>query len=212
MTTLATDTFQRADQSGWGTASDGHTWSAVSGSTATASITSNRGLLGIFNAYSIQQIGTGTTANIDILVRLNQGGNDNNSTGPSWRVADINNNYRCVMFAATAYLQYFSSGVKNTITTAAISGFTNSTDWWMRVHHIGNHIQVRVWQDGTGEPGTWNIDTTDSHITAAGTYGLVSDLSGGAGSGSSKYDHLTVTDGSSATHLFICDGYGGVFS
>lgn len=197
MTTYGSDTFTRPDQSGFGTASDGQTWANVGGP-GTASITSNRGLLGIANGYTIMRLGTGQHADVELTTVLNQGGSNFNSTGIVWRVADIDNNYRAVMYDGQIWLQYFSGGAKNTITTSAsISGFTNSADWNMKVRNIGTSIKVRVWQ-GT-EPSSWDIDTTDSHITAAGYYGLESDLSGGAGSGSSKYYNFTVTDGNTTT-------------
>jgi hypothetical protein len=42
---------------------------------------------------------------------------------------------------------------------------------WFRVRVVGNHHQVRWWTDGGSEPGTWQLDATDSTYTT-GAFGI----------------------------------------
>lgn len=44
--------------------------------------------------------------------------------------------------------------------------------WWVRLRLNGTTVRARFWKDGNPEPGTWDVDTTDSSISAAGWVGL----------------------------------------
>lgn len=194
MTTLSVDTFIRANQSGWGTASGGESWSTVVDS-PTLNISSNEGTCstGAFSD-SVMRIGSQTTADINFLMRTKVA---NGNAGPVWRYQDASNYYRCVQEdGGTLYLQKRVSGSNTTITTINPSGFSTSSFFWIRIIASGTSIKVTWWLDGNSEPGTPNIDTTDSAITSAGGYGIGSV---GYGGGANSFDSLTVTDNASVT-------------
>jgi hypothetical protein len=194
MATLSTDTFTRANQSGWGTASDGESWSTTVDS-PTLNIASNEGTCstGTFSD-SVMRIGSQTTADINFLMRCKVA---NGNAGPVWRYQDTNNYYRCVQEdGGTLFLQKRISGSNSTITTVNPSGFSTGSFFWIRVIASGTSIKVTWWLDGNSEPGTPNIDTTDSAITSAGGYGIGSV---GYGGGANSFDSLTVTDNQSIT-------------
>lgn len=193
MTNLAVDTFNRADQSDWGNASDGQVWANVGGP-GSYRILSNRGHIGNFNNYTINRLGSGTTADIDAEVSINLGDSSLNGAGIAWRVADINNGYRLVTFDNSIYLDKYIAGVRTNITNVFI-GFSNADQLRMRVQHIGSACKVKLWNLSGSEPGSWAIDVTENSISSAGYFGLISDLFGGTGVGEVQYYDFTATDG-----------------
>jgi hypothetical protein len=50
------------------------------------------------------------------------------------------------------------------------SGFAYSANvwFWVRFQASGTTVRCRAWADGTAEPATWNLTTTDSAITSGG--------------------------------------------
>ena len=46
-------------------------------------------------------------------------------------------------------------------------------EWWLvRAQYTGTTLRFRAWLDGTTEPTTWDLSTTDSDIASAGWVGL----------------------------------------
>ena len=192
MTTLASDTFTRANVSGsFGTSSDGNTYTYGSTSAvSTTNLTGNEGTAaGGNDLYAL--IGTGTTATINILVRC---ATDSNgvSIGVTAREAGgaaVGNNYRCYLLGQTFYIDKDISGSYTTITSTGFSYSANQY-CWIRFICSGTSLTASVWLDGNSEPGSPTLSGTDSAISAAGRYGVFFSSGGGTG----YYDHLTVTD------------------
>ena len=44
--------------------------------------------------------------------------------------------------------------------------------YWVRFRINGSAYKAKVWADGDSEPGTWNIESTDSTYSTAGSVGL----------------------------------------
>lgn len=66
-------------------------------------------------------------------------------------------------------------GVGTTQTQVAAQSITGGTagEWWhYRLRANGDSFKIRVWEDGGSEPGTWDIETTDSTYSTAGYVGL----------------------------------------
>ena len=89
------------------------------------------------------------------------------------------NNYYCVRFQTNPAFQQIQlikwvGGVGAVIGSAvALSPApTVGDNWWVRYNLQGSTHLVRVWKDGTTEPGTWAINQTDAAIAAAGRIGI----------------------------------------
>ena len=48
------------------------------------------------------------------------------------------------------------------IQNSASAGIGDIVTHWMRIYASGSTIKAKWWDDGSGEPGTWQIDTTDA--------------------------------------------------
>jgi hypothetical protein len=49
---------------------------------------------------------------------------------------------------------------------------TTGNWYWIRFQFSGSNYKARVWLDGDSEPGTWNVESTDSTYGTAGSVGL----------------------------------------
>lgn len=204
MAILASDTFAHPNQANWPTSSGGQTWTAPRGS-GTYSISSNEGVNSANGgSFSVARIGSGTATGTEVLVRC-QPADTTSDIGTIARFVDANNFYYGVFEAGKALIGKDVSGTFTTINSVAFS-YSTSNFYWLRFNLVGTNLKLKIWQDGTGEPGSWTVTTTDASLSSGG-YGLGSDAVG-----STNFDHLTVTDAATAVHFLICDGMGGVFS
>ena len=123
MTILAQDTFIRANQSGWGTASDGSTWTDPRGAGSYA-IASNEGTNSTNGGtFSVARIGSGTSANQEIVVRLKPA-DTTSDIGTVARFVDSNNFYYGILVGGTAVIGKDVAGSFSTLTSTS---FTYST-------------------------------------------------------------------------------------
>lgn len=193
MTTLAQDTVARADQSGLGTASDGHTYT-ING-TMTTSISSNEAVITATSGFPSAFLSSTTTADINFLVRIKQPNNNFDGIGPCFRAVDGNNMYFVAAYAGSGGL-LFAKLVSGGFTSLATGSFAldETHFFWIRAVMSGNHLQARIWQDGNTEPSTWLIDTTDTTYSSAGRFGISTNA---FSTDVVNFDHITVTDNSS---------------
>ena len=184
-TNIVQDTFERANQSGgWGTASDGMTWSSGAG----LSISSNEGVITALSSSSdFEILGTTTTADGNGLVRF--ASTQSGLTGMILR-HQSNGNMDLVRYNGSGQFQFMvdSAGSWSVVSSTAYS-ITPGTFYWLRAELQGTNVSYKVWPDGTTEPSAWTWSGTSSTITAAGTMGLY----GYAQSGSEvEYDSFSV--------------------
>lgn len=185
----------RSNQSGLGTASDGiNVWGAITNS-ATANIVSDEASISnCVSGFPTTFLGGQTTTNINFLVRVQQSNSVNDGIGPCFRCQDANNMYFVALYENLSGL-IFSKLTGGTFTNIASGNFALSTGtfYWIRVVMSGNQLQARVWPDGTSEPGTWLISTTDNTYSSAGQFGMIFNIFA-ASSDVALFDHITVTD------------------
>ena len=71
--------------------------------------------------------------------------------------------------------------------------------YWMRTRVNGSSVSVRIWADGSAEPETWQVETTDTGVSADGWVGLAYGAISGTGSDGVAVDWFSVgTNGDSA--------------
>jgi hypothetical protein len=161
-TTLGQDTFQRASQTHWGTASDGQTWGGDANSQSVFSIASNTGkITGSGNSYSAV-LGSSAT-NEDVVFSGSVSNFNGGNIGAVLRWKDANNWYKAYITGTTLVLQ---SRVNGTYTTLKTTNFTANagTSYTLRFDAVGSTLSVKVWQTGTTEPATWTLTTTDTSL------------------------------------------------
>lgn len=187
MTVVASDTFTRANQSGWGTASDGETWTQSAGS-GTLAISSNQGTITGSTALQLMLLGSNTTYPAKVKVRTSR----TSTTDINFVTARLtagNNYYRVKVQSGTIYI---FKDIAGTITNLANTAFTDTagSEYWIEFYLNGSTLGASIWLDGNSQPGSYMISTTDTSIAVAGQYGVGCTLSGSAHI--ATFDNFTV--------------------
>ena len=147
-------------------------------------------------------------ANSEILVRFRSFGVENNlilspfargaggATTGTYFGCSINANSEPDALRAVKRV----SGAFTTISAVASpSQIALGAAYWMRTRVNGSSVSVRIWADGSAEPATWQVETTDTAVSADGWVGLAYGAMSGSGNSGAKVDWFSVgTNGDSA--------------
>jgi outer membrane protein assembly factor BamB len=168
-TTLARDTFHRANQTMWGTASDGHVWGGEANTSTLFSITNNAGQ--IANGTGPHSAVLGRTAtNAEVLFAGSVNTFSGANIGALLRWTDTNNWYKAYIEGANLVVQKKVSGTATTIGTTPFAA-TAGTSYSLRFRVVGTTINAKVWASSTAEPANWMITSSDSSLSS-GNCGL----------------------------------------
>lgn len=198
---VAVDTFTRSVNNGFGTADQGGSWTAFGGTGNGQGFTVSSGtakldLLTAGSGRSARMLAAFAT-DTDVTVRLRT---DSAATGFGQMVSIIgrrtgtNLEYRArVRFASGGVV--WLGAVKNVNSSTEtligaevqVPGITHAAGTWYRVRTQFDGanpttIRIRIWADGTAEPGTWQLVRTDSQtqLQNGGSIGLNTALSSSA--------------------------------
>jgi len=189
ITTVDSDTFTRANQSGWGTPSGGGSW--ILTGPATLSIASNEGVLsGTGGNNAFLRIGSNTAADLELQTRFALTNSNHVYAGVFCRWIDGDNCYLAYADTANLYLAKRVGGVQTNLATVAKT-FTPGTFYQIKFWASGTQLTVKTWNDSVGEPDPYDIQLTDSSLTAANFYGLYS-FDTGSGD-STQFDHYVAS-------------------
>lgn len=200
---LATDSFYRFNQSGsWGTASDGQVWSVLTGP-ATPSINNNEGVLTGNTTQTILTLGSSTPSDCELLVRLANTQNTD-SVFIIARASNASNFYRCRILNQALTIQKVVGGGTTTLVSTAFT-VTAGNFYWIRFRIVGSNLWAKAWADGSAEPTSWTLTTSDSSLTS-GNFGLAATLN--AAGNTASFDSFYVVDYSEVSRLttFASDG------
>src|SRR6266705_2130091 len=171
MAIIAQDTFARADQSGWGTASDGETWAQVAGSAATFAIASNEGTITGVTGATVELLGSKTLTDVNALVRFSVPATADSVSLIARSDAAGANGYLARYTSGNITLCTYTSSTVNVIQTTAFTLVVN-TFYWLRLKCVGSAITVSIWQDGNPESGATVLTATNTTFTTAGQFGF----------------------------------------
>ncbi|HVB72412.1 MAG TPA: hypothetical protein VNE38_02555 [Ktedonobacteraceae bacterium] len=174
--TLAQDTFQRANQTHWGTASDGQIWGGDANTSSVFSIQQNAGQLSRGGNNYSAVLGP-AVANAEVLFSGSMSNFNYVNIGAVLRWTDGNNWYKAYIDGKSLVLQKKVNGAVATLKTVPFAAKAG-TSYTLRFNIVGSTLSVKVWQTGTTEPAAWMATATDSSL-ASGFCGLrVLDQSG----------------------------------
>jgi hypothetical protein len=163
-TTIAQDTFQRANQTFWGTASDGQSWGADANSQNVFSISNDTGQVsngnGIYNAV----LGP-TTADAEVLFSGTISSFNSSNLGAVLRLSDANDLYKGYIDGANLVIQKRVNGIATTLGTTPFTA-TAGTSYTLRFRIVGTTLYAKVWQTGSSEPANWMVTATDSSLSS----------------------------------------------
>ena len=161
-TTLAQDTFRRANQAFWGTASDGQVWGGDANSSSVFSIAGQTGQVSS-GTPSLSAVLGPAASNAEVVFSGSVSSFNANATniGAVLRWTDGNNWYKAYIDGANLVIQKKVNGtitVLHQIPFAAQAG----TAYTLRFNVVGSTLPAKVWQMGSPEPGAWMLTAADS--------------------------------------------------
>ena len=160
-TLLGQDTFQRSNQTYWGTASDGQFWGSSANNLVNFSINNNEGQI-LSNGTKNYGATLGLAAtNAEVLYSGSLSSFGNSNMGAVLRWVDSSNFYKAYINGTNFILTKRVNGIPITIARIAFVA-TPGTSYTLRFNVVGNTLSARVWQIGTPEPTNWMISATDT--------------------------------------------------
>ncbi len=177
-TFLAQDTFQRANQTLWGTATDHQVWAGDANTSQDFSIAGQTGQIHrTANGHALYTAVLGAAAaDAEVLVTgmMDQYSDANHSSHFAVMLRWTSNNHYYKAYIDGKNLSFLKRLSPTQGPTFASISFPAQagTSYTLRFRIVGNTLSARVWQTGTTEPTQWTLTATDNDITAAGNGGL----------------------------------------
>jgi streptogramin lyase len=168
-TVLGKDTFQRANQTFWGNASDGLTWGGDANTQNVFSIANNTGHVANGSASYSAVLGPGASDS-EVLLTGSTSAFNNTNFGAILRWSDNNNWYKAYIDGTSLVIQAKVNSAYKTLSVTPFAA-TAGTVYSLRFSAIGTTLSAKIWLAGTAEPSTWTATTTDSGL-ASGRAGM----------------------------------------
>jgi hypothetical protein len=174
---LGQDTFQRSNQSLWGTASDGQKWGGDANTASVFSINGNAGQVASGNtSYNAVLGASATDAEVVFSGSINSFSNANIGVVLRWK--DANNWYKAYIDGKNLVIQSRINGTATTLKSVAFTATAN-TSYTIHFRAVGTTLTANVWKTGSSEPSGWMASATNSSLPT-GQCGVRAQVSSGA--------------------------------
>jgi hypothetical protein len=168
---LGTDTFQRANQLHWGTASGGQFWSGDANSLGAFSVSGGAGLVtSSTGSKSYSAVLGPVAADAEVFATSSASSFAHSNVGDALRWADGNNWYKAYVDGGNLVIQKKVSGI-TTILASKPFGATARTSYTIHFRVVGSTLTANVWPTSGAEPGSWMLTATDGTF-ASGQAGM----------------------------------------
>ena len=164
-TTLGTDTFQRANQSLWGIASDGQTWGGDANKLSLFSISGGRGVVSATNGTSYSAVLGSQASNAEVYASGSLSSFANSNFGDVLRWTDGNNWYKAFIDGGNLNIQKKVNGVTSILASVPFTA-TAGTSYSIHFRVVGSTLTANVWAASGSEPNGWMVTTSDSTLTS----------------------------------------------
>ena len=161
-TVLAQDTFQRSNQTSWGTSSGGQTWGGDANGSTAFSITSNSGRV-TNGSTSYNAVLGPLSTNAEVSFTGSFDNYTTNTIGAVLHWTDGNDWYRAYLDGASLIVQKMVLGIPTVLAAAPFTA-TPGTSYNVRFRIVGTTLSTVAWAKNTTQPTSWMIVTTDSTL------------------------------------------------
>lgn len=167
LTVLARDTFQRPDQSFWGSSSDGRMWGGDANANPAFSIKNKAGQIAGASG-PLQATLNVTNADAEILLsgsasRFDANGDIN--LGGVLRWQDAGNWYKVLINGSILQLLKSVNGKITVLGSAPFKALGN-TNYSIRFRVLGSNLFARAWSSDRAEPANWTLMVIDTQLTS----------------------------------------------
>jgi len=163
-TVIAQDTFHRANQNHWGTASDGQAWTADANTNNSFAINNNAGNVNGGGITYSAILGTSAT-DAQVLFTGSMSNFTDSNIGAVLRWTDANNWYKAFIDGTNLIIRKKVNGTDTTLATILFTSSAN-TNYSLRFQVVGATLSAKVWQTGQTEPDDWMITVTDNSFSS----------------------------------------------
>jgi hypothetical protein len=166
MTVIGRDDGTKANQSGWGNDYYGNAWAQPRGGQTLAVSSNKLTVAHVGSSYAVITDGATSYTDADLLVRFVPGASGD-SCGLTLRYVDTNNWYYFDVGNLGQKIEIGKdvAGVFTSLTSAAFT-WSVGTAYLIRAHAAGTTLTCRAWADGSAEPASWTLSTTDSSLAS----------------------------------------------
>ncbi|MDQ1429733.1 MAG: virginiamycin lyase, partial [Actinomycetota bacterium] len=167
---LGIDTFQRANQSLWGTSSDGHVWGGDANSSNVFSVAGNAGLVTGTGSTSYSAVLGASATDSEVYARGAISSFANSNFGTVLRWADGNNWYKAFLDGGSLFIQKKVGGTTTMLATVPFPAQVN-TPYSVHFRAVGSTLTANAWPSANPEPAGWMLTATDTSL-ASGFSGM----------------------------------------
>jgi streptogramin lyase len=165
VTPLATDSFQRANQPRWGSASDGQSWGGDANSQSAFSISGNAGLVSNTGSSSYSAVLGPKAADAEVYAIGSISTLSNSNFGDVLRWSDGNNWYKAFIDGSSLIIQKKVAGA-TTILASVPFAATTATSYSIHFRVVGQTLAANAWAASGSEPAGWMATAGDSTLTS----------------------------------------------
>jgi hypothetical protein len=164
-TPLGTDTFQRANQALWGTASDGQKWGGDANTVSAFSISGNAGLVKNTGGNSYSAVLGPSATDAEVFASGSLSVFSNSNFGDVLRWTNGNNWYKAFIDGASLIIQKKVNGTTTILASVPFKA-TAGTSYTIHFRVVGTTLTANVWASSGTEPSGWMVTASDSSLTA----------------------------------------------
>lgn len=165
---LAQDTFQRPNQTFWGTASDGREWDGDTNNISVFSILNNAGQISegatapksTYNGLLGPSITDAEVLSSGSVNRFDQG---KVNLGVVLRWTDNNNWYKALIDGTALKILKRVNGITTELGTVPFSAQAGAA-YTLRFRAVGAMLFAKAWSTGSAEPQTWMLAVMDTTL------------------------------------------------
>jgi hypothetical protein len=163
---LANDTFQRADQALWGTASDGQAWMGDANSVQAFSVVGNAGQIASAQNTTFNALLGPVAVNAEVTVDGSVSPFDGKTNlGVVVRWTNNKNWYKALIDGTTLRILKNVQGTQATLANASFTAQAG-VPYTLRFRAVGTMLLAKAWPSGTQEPTQWLATATDTTLTS----------------------------------------------
>jgi hypothetical protein len=167
VTVLAQDSFQRPDQTFWGTSSGLRPWGGDANTNAAFSIVNHVGQISGKQAAALQATLNVESNDAELLVsgsvsQFDAKGNANLGIVLRWQ--DANNWYKALIDGTNLQLLKAVNGKISVISQHAFAA-TSGANYSIRFRVLGSNLFAKAWLSSRPEPANWTLMMIDTQLT-----------------------------------------------
>ena len=162
---LARDTFQRPNQSHWGTASDGQTWGGDANTQNFFSISGNAGLVTNTASGSYSAVLGPTATDAEVYATGSLSAFAGSNFGSVLRWTNGNNWYKAYIDGSNLIIQKKVNGAATILTSVPFAA-TAGVSYTIHFRVVGSTLTANVWVSSGSEPSGWMATANDTSLTS----------------------------------------------